>query len=153
MSITRTFSFITECGTCRGSATALLIQSHLVKESITIGTRREKSPAIAAAPGSHSSPHNGILLCLARVLMGTLPPGKIPNHMEASNNGHCSNKNQMFPGLPEEKQKKLRCSVAVVRHLRSCALLQLGVRRVHRETDSFTLPTLKNPFVWGRENF
>lgn len=153
MSITRAFSFIAECGTCRGSATALLIQSHLVKESITIGTRREKSPAIEAARSSHSSPHNGILLCLARVLMGTLPPGKIPNHMETWNNDNCSNKNQMLTGLPEEKQKKLRCSVAVIRHLRSCALLQLDVRRMHRETDSFTLPTLKNPFVWRKENF
>ena len=48
-SITRAFSFIIECGTCRASAKTLLIQSHLVKESIMLSTCREKSPAMEAA--------------------------------------------------------------------------------------------------------
>lgn len=41
-----------------------------------LSTCREKSPAMEAARSSNRSPHNGILLCLARVLMGTLPPWK-----------------------------------------------------------------------------
>lgn len=75
-SIPGAFCFITERGTCRASAKALFIQSHLVKESImSKGPLLREILVVEAAHSQQSiSPPNDVLLCLARVLMGTLPP-------------------------------------------------------------------------------
>lgn len=68
---------------------------------------------------SRGAPHNGILLGLAHILMGTLPrPGKTPDHIEtpSSDNSH-NNKKRIFTGLPKERGKKPSFSVTVVVHV------------------------------------
>ena len=169
-SITRAFSFITEHGTCRASAKALLTQSHLVKESIMIHTCRAKSPASEAAHLQQThSPPNGILLCLACFLMGTLPPGRAPKHIETSSNDNShSNKKQIFTGLPEERQKKPSFSGAVIaqvfapqqdgmtrsgtwRPLLSCSLACWFLQKpgFYRNWQ-FYAPQFKNLFMWEK---